>query len=79
MVCIQNAPICYIILYPNEGDPSENYEYATAVAGGVLGGFVGGVLMTAAVAAVIFVVFAQRMRPVHMRVFVAHYYWSCFS
>jgi len=44
-----------------------------------VGGFVGGVLMTAVVAAVIFVVFAQRMRSVHMRVFVAHYYWSCFS
>ena len=45
----------------------------------MVGGFVGGVLMTAVVAAVIFVVFAQRMRSVHMRVFVAHYYWSCFS
>jgi len=45
----------------------------------VVGGFVGGVLMTAVVVAVIFVVYAQRMRSVHMRVFVAHYYWSCFS
>ena len=35
--------------------------------------------MTAVVATVIFVVFAQRMRSVHMRLFVAHYYWSCFS
>ena len=45
----------------------------------MVGGFVGGVLVTAVVAAVIFVVFAQRMRSVHMRIFVAHYYWSCFS
>ena len=45
----------------------------------MVGGFVGGVLMTAVVAAVIFVVFAQRMRSVHMRIFVAHYYRSCFS
>ena len=50
-----------------------------SAAGGVVGGFVGGVLMAAVVAAVIFVVFAQRMRSVHMRIFVAHYYWSCFS
>ena len=33
----------------------------------------GGVFMTAVVAAVIFVVFAQKMRSVHIRVFVAHY------
>ena len=59
-----------------EGDTCESW-YSTAAVGG--GGFVGGVLMTAVVAAVIFVVFAQRMRSVHMRVFVAHYYWSCFS
>ena len=45
----------------------------------MVGGFVGGALMTAVVAAAIFVVFAQRMRSVHMRIFVAHYYWSCFS
>ena len=45
----------------------------------MVGGFVGGVLMTAVAVAVIFVVFAQRMRSVHMRIFVAHYYWSCFS
>jgi len=60
-------------------DRSKNSEYSAAVGGGVVGGFVGGVLMTAVVAAVIFLVFAQRMRSVHMRVFVAHYYWSCFS
>ena len=43
----------------------------------MVGGFVGGVLMTAVVAAVIFVVFAQRTRSVHMGIFVAHYYWTC--
>ena len=43
----------------------------------MVGGFVGGFLITAVVAAVIFAVFAQRMRSVHMRIFVAHYYWTC--
>ena len=67
---------------PPPGQPSgrsKSSECSVAVGGGVVGGFVGGVLMTAVVAAAIFVVFAQRMRSVHMRVFVAHYYWSCFS
>ena len=67
---------------PPPGQPSgrsKSSECPAAVGGGVVGGFVGGVLMTAVVAAVIFVVFAQRMRSVHMKVFVAHYYWSCFS
>ena len=81
-VCTQSAPVLSC-----EGDAgpsscecaSKSSEYVAAVGGGVMGGFVGGVLMTAVVAAVIFVVFAQRMRSVHMRVFVAHYYWSCFS
>lgn len=39
----------------------------------------GGVLLTAVVGAVIFVVFAHRMRSVHMRIFVVDCYWSCFS
>ena len=70
--------LLYIMI--TEGDASASSCYSTAaVGGGVVGGFVGGVLMTAVVAAVIFVVFAQRMRSVHTRVFVAHYYWSCFS
>ena len=81
-VCTQSAPVL-----STEGDagPSscecarKSSECPAAVGGGVMGGFVGGVLMTAVVAAVIFVVFAQRMRSVHMRIFVAHYYWSCFS
>ena len=75
---------CASILLFTEGDAcpsgcSKSSEYSAAVGGGVVGGFVGGVVMTAVVAAVIFVVFAQRMRSVHMRIFVAHYYWSCFS
>ena len=75
---------CASILLSTEGDScpsgcSKSSECSAAVGGGVVGGFVGGVLMTAVVAAVIFVVFAQRMRSVHMRIFVAHYYWSCFS
>ena len=75
---------CASILLSTEGDAcpsgcSKSSECSAAVGGGVVGGFVGGVLMTAVVAAVIFVVFAQRMRSVHMRIFEAHYYWSCFS
>ena len=75
---------CASILLCTEDDAcpsgcSKSSEYSAAVGGGVVGGFVGGVVMTAVVAAVIFVVFAQRMRSVHMRIFVAHYYWSCFS
>ena len=71
------------ILLSTEGDScpsgcSKRSEFSLAVGGGVVGGFVGGVLMTAVVAAVIFVVCAQRMRSVHMRIFVAHYYWSGF-
>ena len=70
----------FSILFSTKGDAcpsgcSKNSECSAAVGGGV----VGGVLMTAVVAAVVFVVFAQRMRSVHMRIFVAHYYWSCFS
>ena len=76
--------IRFSILIFTKGDAcpsgcSKSSECSAAVGGGVVGGFVGGVLMTAVVAAVIFVVFAQRMRSVHMRIFVAHYYWSCFS
>ena len=40
----------------------------------MVGGFVGGVLMTAVLGAIIFVVFAQRMRSVHTRIFVVHCY-----
>ena len=61
------------------GTTQSSISCPVAVGGGVVGGFVGGVLMTAVVAAVIFVVFAQRMRSVHMRIFVVHNYWSCFS
>ena len=76
--------IRFSILISTEGDAcpsgcSKSCECPAAVGGGVVGGFVGGVLMTAVAAAVIFVVFAQRMRSVHMRIFVAHCYWSCFS
>ena len=73
--------IRFCILLSTEGDAcpsgcSKSSEYSAAVG---VGGFVGGVLMTVVVAAVVFVVFAQRIRSVHMRTFVAHCYWSCFS
>ena len=37
-------------------------EHTEALGGGVVGGFVGGVLLTAALGAVIFVVLLQRMK-----------------
>ena len=57
---------------------SKSCDSTASVGGGAAAGFVGGVLLAAVMAAVIFVVFAQRLRSVHMKILVVHCYWSCF-